>query len=330
MRETVCLLLGFALLAFGSRLLYRFYLKICVRLTKPDRALPQDCGPLALVLTGVSLFTIFLLLVMAYMGAFLDLPPSTGSVLLAGALLLAFDDLLIFAGWQYGRRKEQANLTDQLALQKRQTEVGYYRALEEQYDRQRVLIHDIRKHLETLRDLAEEGLEEEVARYVRELEASPALQNKVRICGNRILDVILRRYGEICQEKGIAFLVDVRDKSVDFLEPGDMTALFGNLLENAVEAAAGAAQGLQGAKEPYLELMVDARPGSLLVITLVNSCREAPKSDGRGGFLTRKAPGAGHGTGMKSIRDTVEKYGGTMRQYYEEEGKLFHTVILLK
>lgn len=330
MRETVCLLLGFALLAFGSRLLYRFYLKICVRLTKADSTRPQDCGPLALVLTGVSLFTIFLLLVMAYMGAFLDLPPSTGSVLLAGALLLAFDDLLIFAGWQYGRRKEQANLTDQLALQKRQTEVGYYRALEEQYDRQRVLIHDIRKHLETLRDLAEEGLEEEVARYVRELEASPALQNKVRICGNRILDVILRRYGEICQEKGIAFLVDVRDKSVDFLEPGDMTALFGNLLENAVEAAAGAAQGLQGAKEPYLELMVDARPGSLLVITLVNSCREAPKSDGRGGFLTRKPPGAGHGTGMKSIRDTVEKYGGTMRQYYEEEGKLFHTVILLK
>ena len=158
MRETIVLLLGFALLAFGSRLLYRFYLKICVRLTKADSALPQDCGPLALVLTGVSLFTIFLLLVMTYMGTFLNLPPRTGSVLLAGALLLVFDDLLIFAGWQYGRQKNRQNLTDQLALQKRRTEVGYYRALEEQYDRQRVLIHDIRKHLETLRDLAEEGM----------------------------------------------------------------------------------------------------------------------------------------------------------------------------
>lgn len=330
MRETVCLLLGFALLAFGGRLLHLFYLKICARLTRADSALPRDYEPLALVLTGVSLFTIFTLLVMAYMGAVLERPPSTGSVLLAGGLVIVVDNLLIFAGWQYSRRKEQANLADQLALQKRQTEVGYYRALEEQYDRQRVLIHDIRKHLETLRDLAEEGLEEEVAQYVRELEASPALQSKVRICGNRILDVILRRYGEICQEKGVAFLVDVRDKSVDFLEPSDMTALFGNLLENAVEAAVEAARGLQGAQEPYLELMVDARPGSLLVITLVNSCREAPKSNGRGGFLTRKASEEGHGTGLKSIRDTVEKYGGTMRQYYEEEGKLFHTVILLK
>ena len=158
---------------------------------------------------------------------------------------------------------------------------------------------------------------------MRELEASPALQNKVRICGNRILDVILRRYGEICQEKGIGFQADVRDKSVDFLEPGDMTALFGNLLENAVEAA-------EGVRDAYLELMVDARPGNLLVLTLVNSCGEAPRSDGRGGFLTRKAPGAGHGTGMKSIRDTVEKYGGTIRQYYDEEERLFHTVILLK
>ena len=323
MRETIVLLIGFVLLAFGGRLLYRFYFQMCGRLTRADAGFPQDHGPVAMVLTGVSLFTIFILLIMVYTAVVLELPLRTGSVLLAGLLMLAGDDILIFAGWQYSRRKSRQSLAEELMLQRRQTEVDYYKALEEQYDRQRVLIHDIRKHLETIRDLGEEGLDEPIVRYVRELEASPALQNKVRICGNRILDVILRRYGEICQEKGIDFFMDVRDKSVDFLESSDMTALFANLLENAVEAAEGAAKA-------YLELMVDAKPGSLLVLTLVNSCREPPKSDGRGGFLTRKAPGSGHGTGMKSIRDTVEKYGGTIRQYYEEEGRLFHTVILLK
>lgn len=323
MRETIALLSGFALLSIGGRVLYRLYLKVCGRLMRADSSFPQDPGPVALVLTGFSLITMFILMGMAYMVIITQMPLRIGSVLLAGVLILVLDNILVYVGYRLNRQKNRHSFSDQLAFQRQQAQMDYYRALEEQYDRQRVLIHDIRKHLETVRDLAGEGLDEAIIGYVEELEASPALQNKVRICGNPVLDVILRRYMEICQAKGIQFLVDVRNQSVDFLESGDMTALFGNLLENAVEAAEGEAEG-------YVELMVDARPGGASAITLVNTCRELPESNGRGGFRTRKDDRDRHGIGLKSIRDTVKKYEGTMRQYVEVEKKLFHTVIFLK
>ena len=322
MKETISLFLGFLLLALGGKSLYRFYRKICGSLAKAG-GVSQDPGPAALTLTGFSLTTLFILLIMAYTAFIVEQPVSVGSILLGGVLILFFDNLLIFGGYQYNLYRNSENLSHQLIRQKRRAEAGYYSALEEQYGRQRVLIHDIRKHLEAIRDLADHGAAEEIAQYLRELEASPALQNKVRICGNRTLDVVLCRYREVCEKKGIGFSADVRDQSVDFLRPSDMTALFGNLLENAVEAA-------EGGERPYLELLVDTRPGGAAVISLVNSCAVPPQGDSHRGFQSRKADREQHGLGLKSVADTVRRYGGVLRQYYDPETKLFHTVVMLK
>lgn len=317
MKETAALLAGFVVLAFSGRLMYRGYFKLLGRLSR------QNPEPAALLLTGFSLATLFLLLIMAYTAVIIDLPLNVGSLLLAGVLMLAFDNVLLYAGYRFSQQLNERELTRQLMLQRQQSETSYYKALEEQYDRQRVLIHDIRKHLAAMRDLADEGDPQAVAGYIRQLEDSPALQNRVRLCGNHTLDVVLARYGEICREKEIGFSVDVRSRSVDFLPPGDITALFGNLLENAVEAADGAAN-------PYLELLMDLRPGNSLLVSLTNTCRDIPKSDGKGGFLSRKSRPERCGIGLRSVRAIVDKYGGTLQQYYEEETRLFHTVILIK
>lgn len=323
MKETLALLLGFFVLACGGKLLYGGYSRLCARLLGKRQGAEKSTAPIAMVLTGFFLVTLFILLIMIYTSLLTGIKMSMGSFVLAGLLILVLDNLLLFIGYQYSRQMERQNLSDQLMRQKRQDETDYYQALEEQYDHQRVLIHDIRKHLETIRDLAGEQAGGAVVRYVAELESSPALQNRVRFCGNPILNVILSRYGEICKKNGIGFLVDIRDRSVDHLEQNDLTALFGNLLENAVEAA-------KGGEDPYLELLVDTRPGGALLVSLVNSCVSPPESDGKGGFLSRKAHRERHGIGLQSISHTVKKYNGTLQQYYEEETKLFHTVILLE
>ncbi len=320
MGEKIALFVGFAVLSFSGRLLYRLYLKACSRFSRGEPDGAQAARPIALQLTVFSLASGFILLMMAYVAWAIALPLSVGSVALAGVLLLLIDNGLIFAGYQYSRLLNRRSLSDRLLVQKRETEASYFTALEEQYDRQRVLIHDIRKHLATIRDLAEGG--GPVADYVRELEALPALQNRVRFCGNRTLDVVLSRYGEICRQKGVAFSADVRSKSVDFLEQSDITALFGNLLENAVEAA-------EGGEDPCLELLVDTRPGSSLLVSLVNTCQRPPERGRHGSFLSRKE-GEGHGMGLRSVRAAVEKYQGSLQQYYEEGTGLFHTVVLLK
>lgn len=322
MKETFALLLGFVILCFGGKFLYRGFRKATGRFSRSGGT-SSRYDPAALMLTGFSLSTLFIVLIIVYTALIIDLPLTIGSLALAGVMILLFDNLLIFVGYRISQRISRQNLAHQLMLQKQQTEISYYKALEEQYARQRVLIHDIRKHLAAIRDLAQSAGDPAVAGYVAELERSPALQNRVRICGNRLLDVILARYGDICREKGIQFSADVRDKSADCLEPSDMTALFGNLMENAVEAAQGAPGG-------YVELLCDLRPGDVSMVSLVNTCASPPKSDGMGGFASTKPDSQQHGLGLKSIANVVGKYGGTLRQYYDKETGLFHTVLLLK
>lgn len=322
MTETFALLLGFAVLAFSGKFIYRGFRRITKRFSREDQTL-SGYDAAALMLTGFSLATLFILLMVSYTAFFIALPLTIGSLALAGVMILLFDNLLIFIGYRITQRINRQNLSHQLMLQKQQTEISYYKTLEEQYDRQRVLIHDIRKHLSSIRGLANASGDLAVVQYVTELERSPALQNRVRICGNQLLDVILARYAEVCKENGIRFSADIRDRSVDLLGQSDTTALFGNLMENAVEAA-------KNASGAYIELICDLRAGNILLVSLVNSCAGPPKSDGMGGFASTKQDPQHHGLGLKSVSGVVKKYDGTMRQYYDDGTELFHTVILIK
>ena len=65
------------------------------------------------------------------------------------------------------------------------------------------------------------------------------------------MNVILEQYREICEQKLIHFEVDIRKDSVDYIEIDDLTALFGNLLKNAVEAATGVTDAYIGATANY-------------------------------------------------------------------------------
>lgn len=315
--EALIMLAGFTALAFSGRLIYRGFHAITRRFTKGETPGPD---PAALMLTGFSLVTLFILLMVAYTVLFLERSLSTGSLVMAGILLMLLYDLLIFVGYRILQRMNRQALAHQLMLHKQQTEVSYYKSLEEQYGRQRVLIHDMRKHLSAIREMSRDPA---VVEYVAELERSPALRNRVRICGNQLLDVILARYSGVCKENGIRFSADVRDRSVDFLSPSDMTALFGNLMENAVEAALAS-------DNAYVELLCDLRPVGVLMVSLVNTCAATPKTDGMGGFASTKPDPGHHGLGLKSVAAVVKKHDGTLRQYYDEQANLFHTLILIQ
>lgn len=64
------------------------------------------------------------------------------------------------------------------------------------------------------------------------------------------------------------------------------------------------------------------------VIVLVNSCPTDPfSSDGK--LYSTKRNKQFHGFGITSVRNIVKRYNGEMEQYYKEDTKEFHTVILM-
>ena len=109
------------------------------------------------------------------------------------------------------------------------------------------------------------------------------------------------------QRLGVKEDMKVGELSLDFMKDMDVTALFANLLDNAVAAAAESEKG-------YVRLRVN-RVRQFLSVTVENSCDREPIR-AAGTFRSRQA---GHqGLGLKIIRQTVEQYGGDMQLDWKE------------
>lgn len=211
----------------------------------------------------------------------------------------------------------------QLSLQKEQDLSEYYQNMLKHDESQRILIHDIKNHLHTIALLNKKETPEEVADYILQLTQSPALTYSTCLCDNKLLNLILCQYQQRCNEKDIRFVADIQNHTVEFMGEQDMTSLFCNLLDNAMESAEKTTGG-------RIELNIRTQPASsYTVVTLVNSCPDSPYSRNGRKLVSRKKNPSRHGYGMKSIERVAGRYGGDTETYYDPESGAFHTVILL-
>ena len=119
------------------------------------------------------------------------------------------------------------------------------------------------------------------------------------------------------------FAPTYENKSIDFLKEDDITSLFCNLLDNAVEAATYMQDGI-------IELSSYRQEStSFAVVTLANSCRINPLKE-NDQLASTKPDKLKHGYGLKIIRRIVNDYEGEIQHYYSDEEHFFHTIIILK
>lgn len=257
-----------------------------------------------------------------YICVLIELPSKLqiASSICLGCLLIA--NIYTLSVYSNTEKVSRENLSIKLAMQKDEYDAEYYKMLEEQYDRQRILVHDIKNHMQVINGLASEGNIEEIQRYIKEWSDDKALQKQVRYCHNAILNIIVAKVAKDCSENGISFHCDIRDKSVDFINDTDISALFGNLLSNAYEEA-------KDSEEKLVEFDIKIKPDQkTTTVKIINSCNEPPIKDERGLFVSRKEDKEKHGLGQKSIKRIIEKYGGTSDTYYDKNEKRFEMVIV--
>ena len=134
----------------------------------------------------------------------------------------------------------------------------------------------------------------------------------------------MARYRRQCTEQGISFTADIRSGVLHFLPDSDLTSLFCNLLDNAMEAAGKV-------PDAYIEVNGSKRENTpFVLVTVVNSCRVNPFKNDAADPATTKADKRSHGFGLKSIRKICEKYHGDIQMYYNDATLTFHTVITLR
>ena len=310
-----------------SKTLYFLGMYLLARLSVRHSAAYKAKAPFnisSLLLIIVPSISVMIASIILAISAELNYPSKFDWLILLSAILLLSLNLIIWIVYNYNQKKSLEFTELQLSLQKETDTVEYYKMLIQQNENQNVLIHDIKKHLQSIALLNEKGETEKITAYINQLTASGSLKTSVRVCDHVLLNAILCRYRRQCKELEISFRTDIRSQTVNFLKDDELTSLFCNLMDNAIEASARI-------PDAFIELSVSKRPeAKLVVIALLNSCTEDPFSPATGKLLSRKPDPSRHGFGLRSIHRVIKACHGELQQYYTDDTQTFHTVIILK
>ena len=303
-----------------SCLLYFFVMQIIAKLIKPAKD-GTDTSTVFL-LSILPVVSVLITMTITYISITTRIKPIVGILMAISVIALLMVNILVTVVYNHIQKMYNDRLELELIAQKAKMDTENYKILENQYENQRVLIHDIRGHMQVMRGLLESKNYDELENYLLDMEQDPALQKIVRLCDNTVLNVILVHHASICKSLGIDVDFDIRQHSVDFISAHDITAIFDNLLTNAEEAA-------KNTSEKYIKLSATQQGETGVLITVINSCNSAPDMDEDGNIKTKKKDKEHHGVGLKSVKQAVQRYHGVSRMYYSNEENRFHSVIHL-
>lgn len=307
-----------------SKMMFFTIIYICMHFLKGRQKQDQQRDNSALLLVFIPLTSVFIMLTFLTVNDAYTLSPALTAIIALDAVFLLVTNLLVFGINQYNQNKNKEFTEMQLLLQKEANSAEYYQMLLSQSENQNILIHDIKKHLQSISLLNDKGEQDKITAYIRQLMVSSDLKETARLCDHEMLNTILCQYKRQCDNKHISFHVDIRHGTTDFIADSDLTSLFGNLLDNAMEAASNI-------PEAFIEINTVRRANTpFVVITVINSSRKNPFSGPQGSLATSKSDRRRHGFGIKSIRKTVSKYQGDIKMYYNDDTLTFHTIIGIK
>ena len=312
------------LFAVFNKFIFFTIIYVLSHLLKKHPKYNQQSDKSVLLLMFIPITSVFVMVTFVFIGEAVSLSPALDWMVVLSAVLLLAANLLIFGINQHNQKKNMEFMQLQLLMQKESDSAEYYEMLRLQNENQRILIHDIKKHLQSIAMLNEQEENHKVSAYIQQLMLSSDLKESSRLCDNDLLNSILCRYLRQCTDSHIAFHADIRKGTTDFIADNDITSLFCNLLDNAVEAT-------QNVPDSFIEVNTSKRDKTpFTMITVINSCRTNPFSKQDGSLMTNKPDQLKHGFGLKSIRKTVKKYNGDIQMYFNDETMTFHTIIALK
>ena len=303
-----------------SKLLYFFITVVAARLFKPHKGFSEEPSQIVL-LCVMPLVSVIVIVTFIYIGTTGQLTSLTEIMVTVSVFSLLLVNIVVLFIYNRIQKLDEEHAAFQMSQIRDRADAEYYEMLQQQYDGQRILIHDIKRHFSIIDLMAEEGESQKIREYISELEDLPEFKRKARLCDDPILNLVLLRNSDYCSANSINFSCDVRADSISFMDATSITALFGNLLSNAIEAAE-----MSKGKMVELSVMKNLQQNSVL-ISLVNSCDVAPIKDANGNFETIKDKNKGHGYGTKSIARVVQKYNGKSDMRYDEDAKEFHSII---
>ena len=165
--------------------------------------------------------------------------------------------------------------------------------------------HDIKNHLFALKSLYEKGEIDSCKTYFNNILSK--MDKKEELCksGNIVMDSIINY--KLKEVTDVDICVDVCIPEKLGISDMDITSMIGNLLDNSVRAVK---KVKEAGKKPMLHMDLNYTKGRL-ILQMQNSYVDVRISQGK--FQTTKKERRGHGIGLESVQEVVDKYNGVLR-----------------
>lgn len=234
-------------------------------------------------------------------------------------MIAVFCLLNVYASYILEKLSNAYKLQYELDIMKRQNEmqIANYNEMILQYEKTRKIIHDMKKHLNVLNELNTKD-SEAALKYKQKVEHEVDSLYMGFQASNKILGVIFSQKIEYAERNGIKVITDVEDLSFSFLSDIDITALFSNLWDNAIEAC------LKIEPEKRLIEFKIKKANDFVLINVKNTF-DGKINKHRNIILSTKTEH--DGMGLAIIKSTVEKYRGVYNISYDD--KYFYTEITI-
>ena len=199
-----------------------------------------------------------------------------------------------------------------------QNQYVQYKQSRESIDLINYKYHDLKHQIAVLRSETDPEKRNEFLNHMEDEIRQYEAQNKT---GNKVLDTVLTSKSLYCAKHGITFTCVADGTLLDFMDIMDICSIFGNALDNAIEAT----EKCTGNNKD-IEIAMGIKKQSL-VLVIKNPYEGSLKQDKSGKLISTKNDFRRHGYGISSIQKVADKYGGDVI-IETEDGKFVLTVMM--
>lgn len=215
----------------------------------------------------------------------------------------------------YHNLEQKAEIEEELTIlyQQRQNELNYYRMTEQYIEQMREIRHEFVNQIQTAYLMIQKGGDTELARQLLS-DSYERLQNVklMQYCENPVVNALISAKEQKASANHITFKAKCKTEDIHQMDEIDICSLFGNLLDNAVEACLRMPQDSMR----IIELGM-WKKGGYQIIQVSNTYQQ--EHNGLELFETSKKDVLNHGYGIKLIEKICLKYSGELRTQITEE-----------
>lgn len=180
-----------------------------------------------------------------------------------------------------------------------------YQELEWQSEENKSIVHDMKNHVIVLQGLCENQNMKGIEQYLNEMGTLLKKEKQQRWTNHEILDLLLSQKKYLAEKEQIGFKIKNNGFGEIPLSKDEVASLFGNLLDNAIEACQR-----MDAKERYIFVGIKQQE-NMFHINIRNSIDAQPSIENKV-FFSSKREGKTQGYGLKNVRKIVERHDGVM------------------